>query len=280
MHLSTRQKILIAKTANRCVAVVRRVMGRPMRGEFARGGLRWNLDLDEGIDFSIYLLGSFEPDLVRYYRAQVRAGDTVLDIGANIGAHTLHFARMAGPRGRVIAVEPTNYALDKLRTNIGLNPALAPTIHVEQAFLCADEGATTVPEVSSSWPLTGQADDPVLVGARQHSTRGARSVTLDALVREMGLERVDWMKIDVDGHELDVLRGAREVLGRFHPRIIMELSPYCHPGTGFEELVGLLAAAGYAFLTIPGGAPLSNAPADLRRVIPDRGGINVLAVGR
>jgi FkbM family methyltransferase len=278
MFLSTSQKLFIAKTANRGVSVFRRVLGRPMQDEFRRSGLRWSLDLNEGIDFSIYLLGAFEPDLVRFYSARMRPGDTIVDIGANVGAHTLHFAKVVGSSGKVLAVEPTNYALAKLRRNVELNPDVAAAIDVAQVFLTDGRGgAAMVPEVSSSWPLVGATNDPLLVGARLHSTHGATSTTLDALVRDRGLARVDWMKLDVDGHELDVLKGASDVLRRLRPLILMELSPYCHEGGGFEELVALMVGAGYTFHRIPGEQALASDAATLRTVIPAMGGINVLA---
>ena len=91
-----------------------------MQAEFKRGGLRWMLDLDEGIDFSIFLLGSFEPDAVRCFEKRIKPGDVVLDICANIGAHTLRLARLVGSSGRVLAFEPTIYAYAKLRSNLEL----------------------------------------------------------------------------------------------------------------------------------------------------------------
>jgi FkbM family methyltransferase len=278
MPLSTSQKLFIAKTANRGISLVRRLAGRPMQGEFERSGVRWHLDLNEGIDFAIYLLGAFEPDLLRYYTPHLRAGDVIVDIGANVGAHTLHFARLVGGTGKVIAIEPTNFALGKLKRNIALNPALVPIVDVEQMFLAAAESQGAAPEISSSWPLVGDTDDPLLVGARLHSTTGARTTSLDALVREKGLARVDWVKLDVDGHELDVLKGSTDVLKRLRPRILMELAPYCHPGTGFEELVAILSGSGYTFRNVPDEKVLAPDPAALRAAIPARGGINVLAV--
>lgn len=276
MVLSTSQKIFIAKMANRGVSLVRRALGQPMRAQFRRGGLQWELDLDEGIDFSIYLLGSFEPDLVHFYRSRIREGDTVVDIGANIGAHTLHFARIVGPRGKVLAVEPTNYAMAKLVRNIGLNPELARVVDVAHVFLAASEGSSA-PAVSSSWPLTGATDDPVLVGARLQSTEGASATTLERLVRERSLDRIDWIKLDVDGHELEVLKGGAGILERLRPRILMELAPYCHPGAEFEELVALLTNLGYRFHDIASGKEVSADPSVLRKSIPALGGINVWA---
>ena len=90
--------------------------------EVARGGVNWRLNLTEGIDFSIYLLGAFEPITVAACARLIKPGDTVLDIGANIGALALPMARMAGPSGKVYCFEPTDYAFKKLTANLGPEP--------------------------------------------------------------------------------------------------------------------------------------------------------------
>ncbi len=91
--LKTKQKIAIANIVQIGVMAIRRFFNKGPEARALRGGVEWLLDLREGIDFSIWLLGSFEPETVRCYRKIVKNGDVVLDIGANIGAHTLHLAR-------------------------------------------------------------------------------------------------------------------------------------------------------------------------------------------
>src|SRR5271165_1711624 len=98
---SVKRKMFIARMMNRVLRVVRGLSGRRMRTRCKRRGIEWDLDLDEGIDLSIYLLGAYEPSMLRAYSSVIRTGDVVFDVGANIGAHTLHFARLVGPTGRV-----------------------------------------------------------------------------------------------------------------------------------------------------------------------------------
>src|SRR6266436_206522 len=116
--LSTHTKVKIARALSRAVRAARSLAGRDSNEvEVFRDGLKWRLDLEQGIDLAIYLLGAFERSTVNAYRKIVQPGDTVLDIGANVGAHTLHLARLVGNNGTVIAYEPTAYAVRKLRQN-------------------------------------------------------------------------------------------------------------------------------------------------------------------
>src|SRR5689334_16414097 len=138
--MSTRQKIQIARVLSTTVVSLRRLVGLPAEIVAKRRGLNWSLNLKEGIDFAIYLLGGFEVRTLRRYTQLVKPGDIVLDIGANVGAHTLPLAQLVGPTGKVYAFEPTLYAFGKQRTNISLNPELAPRISTHQMMLMSSGG--------------------------------------------------------------------------------------------------------------------------------------------
>src|SRR5665647_3509078 len=126
--LTTKQKVAIASAAQAIVMAARSFTGSGAFAKVTRRGLRWNLDLREGIDFSIWLFGAFEVGTVRAYEKLIKPGNIVLDIGANIGAHVLHLARAVGPQGKLYAFEPTDYAFDKLNKNIAENPELKSRI--------------------------------------------------------------------------------------------------------------------------------------------------------
>src|SRR5687767_10401878 len=123
--LTTKTKMAIAQLLSRTLLLQRRVVGQGPEARVVRSGLRWNLDLREGIDLSIYLVVKFERDTVRAYQRLLKPGDTVIDIGANIGAHTLQLARCVSPGGRVVAIEPTEYAFGKLKTLLENNRPLS-----------------------------------------------------------------------------------------------------------------------------------------------------------
>jgi len=244
-----------------------------------RGGINWNLDLVEGIDFSIFLLGAFEPSTARAIRSLVHPGDTVFDIGANIGAHTLPLAKAVGASGRVFAFEATDFAFHKLQKNLSLNLELQSRVVATQVVLVDTPGLTEHPDIYSSWPLQPGPDaHPKHLGRRQ-TTLSAQVGTLDEVARDLKVSRVDLIKLDVDGHEYPVLKGARDTISRFLPTIVMELSPYVHAeeGNSFDAFLELLRTWNYSLTSLGSDKPVPLDSAYLNRVIPDGGSINVVA---
>jgi len=276
--LTTKTKIALARLAQRPVMWSRRLRGAGPIATVDRRGLTWALDLNEGIDFAIYLLGAFEPETVRAYEKIVRPGMTVLDIGANVGAHTLHLARLVGDDGRVIAFEPTDWAFAKLKANLALNPALERRVTPVQAFLVDRAGREVEAEVPASWPLDGRDVHPKLRG-RAMTAEGAVATTLDDWLTANAVTTVDFVKMDVDGHEGGVLAGAAQMLARDRPTILLELSPYIleERGGSLAGLLDPLEAVGYRLYGLGDGAPLPQDRLALASTIPIGAGINAIA---
>jgi len=272
------QKIKLARIACSVILAIRKINGLSNEVIVQRDGLQWNLDLTEIIDFSIFLFGGFEPVTLKLYKNIVKPGDTVLDIGANIGAHTLPLARLVGKNGRVIAFEPTRYAIGKMQKNIALNQDLIDRIFVKQMMLVADEHEDLEPEIYSSWPLFehGKRIHPKHHGKRM-DTLGAEAITLDHAAQQMRLEKVDFIKIDVDGHEYSVLSGGKELLKRFSPVIVMEMAPYVFVKSDhFNDLIYLIKGWDYKIIDADTQIELPADPEQLRLIIPDGSSRNVL----
>jgi len=278
LRLSTRQKVFIAAQLARGLLAVRRLAGKGADVQVVRRGVKWRLDLREGIDLALYL-GVYENETAQTIAREIREGWIVLDIGANIGAHTLPIADRIGPDGRVLAFEPTSYAFEKLRTNISLNAALAKRIDCHQTVLVDKPPTAPLQPIYSSWPLTDTVDvHPVLRG-RLMSTEGAAAATLDHVVQVAQLRRLDFIKLDVDGNESMVLEGARETLARFRPTIIMEFCPHIHHrhGTdGFPGLLGLLRDLGYRAETKREGRDVPLIPESVEAMCPGGGSVDLL----
>jgi FkbM family methyltransferase len=279
MKTSTQTKLQFARLISRVVCSSRRIIGKSENGVFRRRKILYDLNLKEGIDLSIYLFGVFEPDVVRFYDKQIRCGSVAVDIGANIGAHTLEMAARCGNTGMVVAVEPTAWAFSKLQRNIYLNPALALRIKILQAFLNEDSSKSLPEEVCSSWPMDVQKGSlDARSEGRAHSTRGANATSLDALVCTMALPRVDLLKIDVDGNELQVLRGGVSTLRKFHPAIIIELAPYVFNDgeASISSILELLSSEGYDKVCTGRRVFRLVDHAAILKSIPDGGGVNSL----
>ena len=279
MILTTRTKIALAALAYRAIAAGRAIVGRNNHATVRRGGLTWSLDLREGIDFSIFLLGAFERPTANTLKMLVRPESVVFDIGANIGAHTLGLARSVGPAGRVFAFEPADFAFEKLKRNLALNPELDSRTSVHQILLAAEPSSELPEKIYASWPLL--ASEPVhpKLRGRLVTTSNARVDTLDQFSERERLARLDLMKIDVDGHEVPVLMGGAKTLARFQPTLLMEMSPYVQDEQehGFDALVSLLRDAGYLIEEAGTSKPLLLQADKLRALIPDGAGINVVA---
>ena len=275
---STATKIGLARWLGRVVRSARRLAGRRNPDvECRRRGIRWSLNLREGVQLALYL-GLYERTTARRLAEFVRAGMTVVDVGANVGAHTLPLALAVGGSGRVVAVEPTVAAFERLCRNRDLNPDLAARIVPVHAAVGAPDGLLQ-PSYYSAWPLeNGGSRHPVHRGAEQ-STANARFATLDGLVETLGIDRVSLIKIDVDGSELDVLEGARDVIRRDHPTVVFELCPYLltDAGKSAHELVTYFTSQGYELLDERSLRPIGTDVARIVASVPPSGGRNVVA---
>jgi FkbM family methyltransferase len=215
------------------------------------------------VDYNIYCLGLYEAPLARFFIHSLRTDSVVLDIGAYIGQYTLLAAKYA-PTGRVIALEPHPESYQRLLANIALNRLgnvqalnLAAGQRPEQASLLLSDQP-----FSSGLLPTGRSDDGVA---------DVEVVPVDQIVREAALPRVDVMKVDVEGAERQVVRGAYETLSRFHPIVIVELDRERERAFGDEpeEILGYLRDLGYTFYALRKRKliPLTGSPGEYENVV-------------
>jgi FkbM family methyltransferase len=274
----------IARALNRTIVGARRLVGRDSRVRASRHGIEWDLDINEGIDLAVYLnLYQTIPALVleRY----IRPASVVIDIGANVGAMSLPMAQ-ACEAGRVVAVEPTDYAYSKLVRNVALNPSLQTrVVPVQAALVAKGSGKPASATFYSRWPLDGEASHRHTEHQGElEEASGARFVALDDLIAELrGAARISgpisFVKLDVDGHELSVLRGAPEMLAKERPPMIVEITPHVQdevPGR-FEELLEIFKSHGYMLENPVTGARLPSDAAGLRKHIPHGASLDAFA---
>ena len=276
--MKTAHKIAIAKLLHHLVRAGRTIAGLPDKGVFCRRGIAYELDLSEGIDLAIYLGGMFERRTAIALGKLVEPSSLVLDIGANIGAHTLPLAKLVGPEGRVMAFEPTAFAFQKLRRNLDLNPSLASRVEAFQCFLTVSDGASVPRAIYSSWPLTVEAGlHPKHLG-REMQTELAQARSLDSVLSERADRKVQLVKLDVDGFECDVLRGAPAMLADSRPTFVMELAPYSlqERGSSLDELLSYFIPNGYGFYDEWTHRRLPSTAKELQRLVADGASMNVV----
>lgn len=164
----------------------------------------------------------------------VRAGDTIIDVGAHVGTFAIPLARKAGPTGLVCAFEPTPWSYELLLLNIELNGLAGVIWPVPRAV--SDKAAHFLAETPNQRNTGGS----YLVDAAD----GLSSVTLDAWVEaNLGDRRLDLIKIDVEGMEPLVLRGAQHLLDRDRPCVYVEVNPdnYSRYGVRISDLAAVVA---------------------------------------
>lgn len=170
---------------------------------------------DAYIGRSLDLYGEFSEAEVALFRAAVSPGQTVLDVGANIGAHTLALARLVGPAGRVLAFEPQRIAFYSLCGNVVQNNLDQVVCH--QAAVGASAGKINVPQLDYHREQNFGALDLT----REPGGASAYSVPI-VRIDDLGLTACHFIKIDVEGMERQALEGAVETIRRFKPLLYVE----------------------------------------------------------
>lgn len=194
------------------------------------GRLRFQLNLARGglqSSFFFFLPEYYEPATQKYARENIKSGMTVMDIGANIGFHTLLFADLVGPSGRVFSLEPQSDNFRHLQGSIAINRldwvrayrlALFDTTGTKKLYLSAVEDAahTLTNAFRDTGDQSAQSSPP--------STEEVPTFTLDEFLEQEKIEEVNLIKIDTEGSEARILRGAKKTLGNQKaPRVICEI---------------------------------------------------------
>ena len=183
---------------------------------------------------------SWNPQEYHAFRAAVRPGAIVFDVGANVGAYTLMFATWAGPGGRVFAFEPAAEARAGLATHLALNRLSERVVVIDTAVAAAAGRASFAvhPSGGGSSLAIGSLKDAAIVTVATDS--------IDHICETRGV-RPDVIKIDVEGAELDVLKGARRTLAQPGVEVFVEFHPavWAVSGIGRTDIERELDSQGY-----------------------------------
>lgn len=212
------------------------------------GELKFACRLGEHMGSQIYWRGAYSGDQLQILKDLLAPGDTFLDLGANQGEFTVAAAAWVGARGRVYAFEPVPALQARLKENISLNEfgnvMLVP---------CAVSDHSGVLDLYAPKTLyaDGSTNDglPTLFahGERTQVIARARVIVLDEWVDAEKIERIDVIKLDIEGAELPALRGAEKTVACFRPKIILEINEETCAAAGYSnhDLVDWLVSHGY-----------------------------------
>lgn len=227
------------------------------------------LRLSEHMQRRIFWMGYYSADIACLLKKIITPGMTILDIGANIGEIALLAGKRVGGTGKVFAFEPIDEIAQQLKLHITKNRLHQISI---EKYALSDSVDNKTPIYASCGQ---QVDD-------EHSGLGSlysgkevdkplqyiQMTTLDAwLSNQDTIQRVDLIKIDIEGAELACLRGARDCLLRFSPQIIIEIQSFSAARAGYkpEDVLEFLSELDYEFHSIGrSGALTPLTPAKLR----------------
>lgn len=180
---------------------------------------------DNKIEDKILREGSYEPENLALCKMLVRPGDVCVDVGANIGVYTVVLASLCGASGEVHAFEPVDHVRRKLWRNLYVNGVR--NAHVNPCALGEKLATVGMNQVKEGEYRAGTStltmnENIVRMGPAKFERREVAMTTLDAYVVDRALTRLAFVKVDVEGYEINVLAGAEHTLTTLRPAVLME----------------------------------------------------------
>jgi FkbM family methyltransferase len=215
-------------------------INRNIGGEDIRFPARW----------SRYYENGYEPETFRFFRENVKKGDTVLDIGGHIGLFAIVTARLVGDKGKIFSFEPTPFTRSILEQVVALNDC-SEIVEIRGEAVSSRRGETVFFDTGD---IISNANS-LIKTERSKSEIPIKLISVDEFVKERSL-KVDCLKIDVEGAELDVLLGAEETFLTQRPVARLGLHPpfILQNGQTLDEIWRVLSE--YKLNVIFDGKPL------------------------
>ncbi len=201
------------------------------------------LNVAESHMMAMRALGLYELEKRRFLKSILRPGAVFVDAGANKGDFSLLAAAATEDKGRVIAVEPEPRNLSDLRRTLALNRY--SNVEIVEAALSDKDSSATLYLGDKSGFHTLKPGQP----ERRAGELRVRTRRLDSVAVELGVERIDALKIDVEGGEVELLRGARSALAS-NPGIVLLIDLHPHLGADLDALEAILTDWGFRFFAM------------------------------
>lgn len=229
-------------------------------------GMLFELDTRQLIDWCLLFHGDYEPHMRQLFKRMLEPGAVAVDVGANIGVHTLTLATLVGDSGHVLAVEPNPVIRARLSQNLQRNGFRNVGVYGCALGAKDDQMPLRVPTATSEESANPGMASLVALDT-PHDLIAVEVRRLDDLFVETGLERLELIKIDVQGFEMQVLEGAKVLIERFRPVIAFEFEDWAWSKAGCDLSAALrfFKTKGYELHRVDhaGTSKLSSAEADL-----------------
>jgi len=223
------------------------------------GDLKLRIHLGNDVSRLLFVAGCIDPNEFALLDKLLMPGMVVVDAGANEGIYTVFASQRVGNTGSVWAFEPSKREFERLEANVRLNQFT--NVH-SFCLALADENAAADLSIAEDEHAGHNTLGQFVYAETQLSGRESVPLRrLDSFLQENALERLDFLKLDVEGAEMRVLAGAREALSRFRPLILLEANEPSlkAQGSSREEMIRFLESQAYRlYLFDPGtGLPVS-----------------------
>ena len=227
--LSTKTKIIIASILSKILTFF---IGKQKR-IISRDYIKYEIDLNEAIDLGIFLGIKNENKLYNIKKYLNYNGKHILvDIGSNVGSVTLPLAKLFY-LSTIISIEPTKFAFSKLKKNLKLNPSFKHRVKLLNIFISDEK--KNVNFVHSSWKLeVKDKRHKVHFGTLKKTSNKTQS--LSQVLNKVG-KKIDFIKIDVDGYEINVLKSGKKLINKYKPLIYFEFAPYLYKEFGYSPKI-------------------------------------------
>ena len=258
MSLTRAADLLLSNPGLFCRKSVARVLPRipffPRRAIRNIRGVRFECDFKLDPRVGDMFFSAYEPDEVAVLERFLRPGDVFVDVGANIGYLTAIGASLVGPEGQVHSFEPVPQYFARLKALCEANPRYG--IRANAIALGERDGSAEIAQ-SSGENIGWNSMVPEMLAGEGHVRHTVRVQRLDEYLTECGVARVALIKVDAEGFELPILRGASGFLDAAAgagvlPPILCEVAPGAYPllGSKVGDLFDFMGRCGYTALGV------------------------------
>lgn len=226
--------------------------------------MKMYIKTDSFIEWKTFFFGFYEEDINKIIKNFFKYGFIGIDVGANVGVHTLTMAKLVQIKkdSKIYSFEPHPLIIEKLKKNINLNEL--DNVEIINKGLSDESGEAILYSFDTEAPHQGIASL-----YQEHSTSlknkiKIQLVTLDEFALERKMKKLDFIKVDTEGNDLKVLKGGKKIIKELRPYIVLEYeeSSWKHSNSTFESLLDFMKDINYGGCVVGRGGLLKELRSD------------------